>query len=144
MAESAELEHVEKRRYRCHRQWCDFHIVNEEYVGPRGGRKIPIDILWKPSGTGLFTSVFHICGCAILYPHVRYHNGDGKPRTMFAIDWVEMTGKGHFRWPNDEEKAERDALLKACDKEKSFYGSRVAEIVTSIVENGGTVSITSR
>ena len=139
---SKELKHVdESRGYRGHQNCCEFEVVNEEFVGVRGGRKLPIEIVWKHSGSGLGTSVFRICGCSILFPRVRYHNGDGKPRTMYVEDWVKLTGQGSYKHDYTEEFK---AKLQACEVERSKYSSRTFEIVKSILDNGGTLTISSR
>ena len=139
---SAALKQVNEYRYsRFHRAPYELDIPNEEFVGPRGGRKIPLEIVWRPNGTGLGASVFRICGCTVLYPSVRYHNGNGKPRIMWAGEWVKLTKKGTARRLKGEEIAEFELELKACNEKKARIGGRVAEIVTSIVENGGTVRI---
>ena len=140
-----ELPHVTHPRVRDnhHRYPFVFEVVPEEYVGSRGGRKIPVDIIWRQLGTGFFAKCFG-CGCVALFPYVRYHNGKSEQlRMMFVKDWVEMTGKGSFRKPNKEEWAEIEARLQKCDEEKSKHGARMAEIVTSILKNGGTMSIRS-
>ena len=63
-----QLQHVEDARsHRRHRYPCVFEVPNEEHVGPRGGRKVPIDIYWRQHGTGLLASVSRICGCTLLF-----------------------------------------------------------------------------
>jgi len=137
------LKHVEETRgSHFHRMECEFEVVNEEYVGVRGGRKIPLEIVWKTEGSGFATHRFKICGCAVLTPHVRYHNGNGKPRAMEVGEWVSLTGKGS--WSRSSMSNEFKAQLEACDADKSVMGHRMATIVTNIVKNGGTVRITSR
>jgi len=121
-----------------------FHVVNEEFVGSRGGRKIPVEIVWKPNGSGLGAMVFNICSCKVLYAHVRYHNGNGKLRTMPVQEWVSLTGKGHFSRLEGREKAAFDEVLTECNKQKSFFGARMATIVTSILDKGGSVTFTSK
>jgi len=138
------LKHVDEDRHgRNHRLECEFVIDPAEFVGVRGGRKIPLEIVWKPSGYGLGTSVFRICGCAILFPHVRYHNGNEKPRTMAVCDWVTLTKIGSWKMGKDHSK-EFKAKLEACEAKKSKYSGRMFEIVSSILEDGGTLSITNR
>lgn len=136
------LEHnTEPRRNdRYHKANVEVSIPNTPFVGPRGGKKIPTEIVWKPVGTGMFTSVFHTCGCAVLYPYVRYHNGNGKLRTMHADDWVKKTGMGKINIPDDT--AFKQKLLE-CQIEREKYGQRTYEIVKSIVDNGGTVTFTN-
>lgn len=134
-----ELKQVEEGRGRCHRQGVVFHVVNEEFVGARGGRKIPVEIVWKQDGSGLGAMVFNICSCKVLYAHVRYHNGNGTLRTMPVPEWVSLTGKGHFRRLEGEEKAALDEVLAECDKQKSFFGARMATIVTSISSSPGAL-----
>lgn len=139
-----ELRQVEETRGdRCHRMECEFTVVNSEFVGIRGGRKVPIEIVWKPAGYGLGTTVFRTCGCAVLFPYVRYHNGNGKPRTMEVSDWVKLTGQGAFKRTVPQSEAFEQKLLE-CETEREKYGGRVAEIVTSIMANGGTLRISNR
>lgn len=72
---------VESRSYRSHKQGVDFHVPNEEFVGKRGGRKIPLEIVWKQCGYGLGAMVFRVCSCTVLYPRVGSYseksNGSG-------------------------------------------------------------------
>jgi len=53
----------------------DFGDVDDApQVGPRGGRRVPVAIVWRPNGTGLFRLVNQE-GKTALFPFVKWHNG---------------------------------------------------------------------
>lgn len=66
-----------------------FELTDDEVWGPRGGRRIPTRVLWRPSGTGLFRMVMP-SGKPALYPYVEWHNDSEKLRYMTPDAWVGM------------------------------------------------------
>lgn len=67
-----------------------------EYVGPRGGRKIPLRIEWRSLGAGIFAKVFveHPMGGSVLAlaPFVIFHNDKGRVSRMWLEAWEKKTG----------------------------------------------------
>lgn len=57
-------------------------------VGPRGGRRIPVRVLWRPVGTGLFRQVVQGTGAVALYPFVEWHNGNNRMRYWTPEEWA--------------------------------------------------------
>jgi hypothetical protein len=129
-----------------HKELWELDIPMASYVGPRGGEKHPQHIEWCTRGSGLFTSVWSGCGCAVLSPHVRYVDGRGRSRRMHVRRWVLLTGHGTAtRMPTDSDAYMKlSEQIKACDEKKTRWGERLADIVTSIANRGGRVTITSR
>lgn len=137
-----EIPHVDDNSGgRAHRLNVKVLIPTTTYTGPRGGKRIPIEVVWKASGTGFFRQVHPTCGCTALFPHVRYHNGNNKPRAINAWDWVKQTGFGSVTKLPEEPFNQK---LLECKTEREKYGSRLAEIVTSIAEKGGKVTISTK
>ena len=88
----------------------DLQIVNEEYVGPRGGRRIPIEVVWKNHGTSFLADVWKDGSGAALFPYVRWHNGNDRPRCTYAPDWVKQVGQGEAEPRQDKVRDTHDGI----------------------------------
>ena len=100
--------------------------------------KTPLRILWKHRGSGLGTTCYPDCLCAVLFPYVEYDTGARKPRLMPAEEWVKAVGRGKaVRRDTDEHRAMREA----CSEKSSRMAGKMLSIMRSIHANGGTIKI---
>ena len=72
-------------------------IPATEQRGWRGGRRVPVAVLWRSCGTGMFRLVTPE-GETALWPWVQWHNGNGRLRYMPLGEWLA-------RYPSPTKKA---------------------------------------
>lgn len=64
-------------------------VPAQPVTGPRGGKRVPVRVLWRMKGTGLFQQVDAETHKPALYPYVEWHNGNAeRVRYSGVSEWL--------------------------------------------------------
>lgn len=73
-----------------------FRLLDTPIRGPRSGLYIPVRVVWRPRGKGLFMLVRPAtdggASKVVLYPQVEYKNAKGQIRREDVADWIGRGG----------------------------------------------------